>query len=66
MSGADDVSRPVQYQSYLIRVWREQTQPHWRASLRSIQTGQEHHFAHLEQLFVFLHAQTSASTDEES
>ena len=53
------------YHSYLVRLWREQSPPQWRASLRSIQTGEERRFAHVEQLFVFLHAQTAASSDEE-
>ncbi len=65
MPREDPINQPVHYHSYLVRLWREQSQPHWRASLRSIQTGEERWFAHVEQLFIFLHTQTAGSTDEE-
>lgn len=57
VSTTEHSRRPDHYQSYLVRLWREQSQPRWRASLRSVQSGEERHFAHLEQLFVFLFAQ---------
>jgi hypothetical protein len=65
LSTEDPISQPLYYHSYLVRLWCEPTPPQWRASLRSIQTGEERRFAHVEQLFIFLYAQTTAHSDEE-
>ncbi len=65
LSTEDPSSQPAHYHSYLVRLWCEQSPPQWRASLRSIQTGEERRFAHVEQLFIFLYAQTTAPSDEE-
>jgi len=56
------------YQSYLLRLWRTQSdeQDIWRASLESPGTGQRHGFASLQELFRFLQTQTEqAGTEEE-
>jgi hypothetical protein len=42
------------YQSYLLRVWREGTHPIWHASLQSTTTKRIQHFATIEALFAFL------------
>jgi hypothetical protein len=42
------------YQSYLLRVWREQPTGIWRVSLENVTSGEKHGFAHLEQLVAFL------------
>ncbi len=47
------------YQAYLVRLWRDTPHAFWRASAKHIHTGKEHGFANLENLFVFLLAQTS-------
>lgn len=65
LSTEDPISRPPNYHSYLVRLWCEPSPPQWRASLRSIQSGEERRFAHVEQLFIFLYAQTVASSEEE-
>ena len=49
------------YQSYLLRLWREE-QNHeivWRSSLESAQTGEQFNFATLAHLIDFLWEQTS-------
>ncbi len=50
-----------QYFSYLLRLWRSRRNGElvWRASLESSQTGQQHLFATLEELCVFLQERTN-------
>lgn len=43
-----------QYQSYLVRLWREEPQGVWRASVQSTATQQVYYFVTLEALFAFL------------
>ncbi|MEZ4621058.1 MAG: hypothetical protein R2867_36920 [Caldilineaceae bacterium] len=64
MSNPEQVIQPADYHSFLVRLWRETEQDQWRASLRSIQTNEERHFAHLEQLFLFLYMQTIDRTEQ--
>jgi hypothetical protein len=47
-----------QYQSYLLRLWRESTNGEWRASLQNVSTGQCRYFASLPQLCSFLEETT--------
>lgn len=43
------------YYSYLLRVWRLNSQPQrWQVSLRDARTGESHQFADLQQLKAFL------------
>ena len=51
-----DISRP-EYQSYLLRLWRESERSAWRASLQSTATEQIYHFADGAALVAFLVAQ---------
>jgi hypothetical protein len=44
------------YQSYLLRLWREEPNGAWRVSLENITNGEKHGFAHFEQLVAFLEA----------
>ena len=47
------------YQSYLLRVWRESAEDAvWRGSLEDPRTGERAHFATLKSLFYFLQQQT--------
>jgi len=48
--------QPRPYLSYLLRLWGEidQGQWIWRASLESVQTGENTHFASLERLLQFI------------
>lgn len=47
------------YRSYLLRLWRAKNEEKasWRASLRSVQTGQSLAFPSLEALFDYLRAE---------
>ena len=46
------------YQSYLLRLWRDGAQTTWRASLQSTSTDQTYQFASIEALFAFLSMHT--------
>jgi hypothetical protein len=50
------------YQSYLLRLWRENdeiiAQVLWRASLQITLTGEQVNFPNLESLFTYLRKQT--------
>jgi len=50
------------YQSYLLRLWRESDgeRPVWRASLRSTHTGERVGFGSLEEMCEFLRRQMGA------
>lgn len=47
------------YQSYLLRLWREDEHLPWRATLQNPHTGEQEGFASLERLFTFLRQQTT-------
>lgn len=53
-------------QSYLLRLWREDAQSPWRASLQNVVTNERFGFADLQSLFRFVQAQTSMSENIES
>lgn len=44
------------YLSYLLRLWREERGDEgvWRASLESVQTGEQRHFVDEDHLFAYL------------
>jgi len=46
------------YQSYLLRLWREDDVSPWRASLESTATCEKQGFATLNDLIAFLQSQT--------
>ena len=51
-------SEPVQYTSYLVRLWRRETAaanglPAYCADVEHIQSGEHHHFASLTDLCAF-------------
>ena len=50
---------PRYYRSYLVRLWRDNDQEAWRASARSVQSGEEVRFATIEALFAFIEVQTT-------
>ncbi|HZB96576.1 MAG TPA: hypothetical protein VE268_11495 [Herpetosiphonaceae bacterium] len=51
------------YASYLLRLWpvRSGGRVVWRASLESTRTADQHRFATLDQLMIFLREQTSSA-----
>jgi len=51
------------YQSYLLRLWRDGPQEPWRATLHASTTGALHHFAEMEHLYAFLQARTRTSEE---
>jgi hypothetical protein len=59
------MSKPPDYLSYLLRVWRDNARPSWQASLRSTATGQIHHFADVEQMWDFLLVQMAGAEDDQ-
>jgi hypothetical protein len=53
-----------QYLSYLLRLWQVEAggQEVWRASLKSVDTGEQVGFASLEELFDHLRAESAANS----
>jgi hypothetical protein len=52
---ADDTTTRLDYASYLLRLWREDSDDHvWRASLEDPLTGERMGFGSLQALFHFL------------
>ena len=49
-----DSTTTIHYQSYLLRLWRENPDSPWRASLESVTTGERQVFARLDALLAFL------------
>ena len=58
------MSKPSNYQSYVLRLWRGNAQAAWQASLQSTATEQVHHFPNLEQMWAFLQMQMGAGGDD--
>ena len=54
------------YQSYLLRVWRDDTRSIWHASLQSTATKQILHFADVQSLLQFLAMQQQPSNTASS
>jgi hypothetical protein len=57
-------SLPDNYRSYLLRMWRDNPQGTWLASLQSTATEQVYVFADLEQLWAFLKTQAASDGQE--
>lgn len=49
------------YHSFLLRLWQEQADAPWRASLQNVQTGAVVRFASLNALMAFLQEQAVRS-----
>jgi len=54
---------PRRYQSYLIRLWRSESEDLsvWHASTEDTMTGERRNFAGIKQLYCFLEQQTHES-----
>jgi subtilisin-like proprotein convertase family protein len=52
------------YQAYLVRLWRSNVHGNWRASIQDAQSGEQHLFANMEDLFLFLHEQTTGKLSD--
>ena len=57
-------SSPLDYHSYLLRLWRDGAQGVWRASLHSTAIEQVYHFASIEALVSFLDARVVPGGDD--
>jgi hypothetical protein len=57
-----ELFRPPNYSAYVVRLWQESPDTLWRASAQCAGTGEKLYFATLAELFVFLEAQTVATT----
>jgi hypothetical protein len=51
------------YHAYLLRLWREDANTPWRASLQEAHAGRSFNFASVAQLIAFIEAQTHASSE---
>ncbi len=51
--------RSLNYRSFLLRVWRDDTRKPWRVSLQTVHDEQLHHFTNLEAMYAHLLAQMS-------
>lgn len=47
------------YQAYLLRLWRDGPNNHWRASLQRTKASEAQLFADVQSLLNFLHGQTT-------
>lgn len=52
------------YQSYLLRLWKEQDTAGWRASLENVTTHERHYFPNVSTLFSFLYGQVDQAMSE--
>ncbi len=48
------------YQSYLVRLWKEESESDWRASIQDISSGECKYFSHLGELFHFIEQRPEA------
>ena len=62
LAGMNESKKPAQpnnYQSYVMRLWREGADQPWRATLRCVFSGEQKHFTSLDELMAFLHGKTA-------
>jgi hypothetical protein len=52
------------YQSYLLRLWRDNPRAPWQASLQSTATEQVLHFPDMDHMWAFLEAQTAGMGED--
>ena len=59
------MKKPLNYFSYLLRLWRAGDTAPWRASLEDAHTGERRNFARLQDLFKALESETGQAVDQE-
>ena len=59
------MKKPLNYFSYLLRLWREDDAAPWRAAVEDPHTGQRRNFARLQDLFKTLESETGQAVDQE-
>ncbi|HBY09357.1 MAG TPA: hypothetical protein DEH22_16840 [Chloroflexi bacterium] len=47
------------YQSYIVRMWRENSMGEWRASISDIDTGELRHFPNITTLLAYICQKTN-------
>lgn len=52
------MKRSAEYLAFLIRLWRDESQHEWRATVQDAHAGEQHSFASLSALLLFLETQT--------
>jgi hypothetical protein len=52
----------ARYHSFLLRLWRDDFEGDWRASLQDVKTGDCHYFASMDAMITFLASTTSESS----
>lgn len=57
------MSTNLNYHSYLLRVWRDNANQPWRASLQSTVTEDKHAFADLHALLLFLKDELTVASE---
>jgi hypothetical protein len=61
MNDAGKLTEPTHYQSYLLRLWREDTAAPWRILATYIPSGERRLFSNLEDCLAFIKAQAEAT-----
>ncbi|NUM44641.1 MAG: hypothetical protein HUU38_08025 [Anaerolineales bacterium] len=56
----------VNCQAFLLRLWRDNPEEPWRASVKTVANGREIHFLSPEKLFLFLHQQMMTTHEGEN
>jgi hypothetical protein len=54
MTETGKLMQPTHYQSYLVRLWREDAAAPWRVVVTHVPTGQQQHFASLDACFAYI------------
>ena len=54
MEGIIKLTQPRLYQAYLVRLWREEVAAPWGVIVIHVATGEQHHFASLEEGLMYL------------
>jgi hypothetical protein len=52
-----------QYRAFLLRLWRDDPDGGWRATVENVQDGSKQGFASLQQLVAFLEAETDEGAE---
>jgi hypothetical protein len=66
MVHSDKTRMTATYTAFLVRLWQENEEMPWRASVQSARTGEKTYFSDLESLFVYLRAQTTTCPANET
>lgn len=54
VSDTGKLTQPIYYQSYLVRLWREEATVPWRVVVTHVPTGEQQHFPTLDACFAYI------------